>query len=40
VKNPSLAGKLIFPIADLFLVQWESLCEILGEKAKYVGRVI
>ncbi len=40
VKNPSLAGKLIFPIADLFLVQWESLREILGEKARYVGRVI
>ena len=40
VKTPSLAGKLIFPIADLFLVQWDSLREILGEKARYVGRVI
>lgn len=38
VKDKSLSGKLVYPIADLFLVQWESLLE-LYPKAKYIGGV-
>ena len=38
VNNKSLTGRLIYPIADLFLVQWESLLE-LYPKARYVGSI-
>ena len=27
-KTPTQAGKMIYPIADLFIVQWESMLEI------------
>lgn len=39
VYNPSGLGKLIYPIADLFLVQWEPLLKKYGKKAKYWGQV-
>ena len=38
VHDRSLTGRLVYPIADLFLVQWESLLE-LYPKAKYVGGI-
>ena len=38
VNDRSLTGKLVYPFADLFLVQWESLLE-LYPKAKYVGGI-
>ena len=37
-NNRSLTGRLVYPFADLFLVQWESLLE-LYPKAKYVGGI-
>jgi len=40
VVNPSLTGKVLYPIADLFLVQWKFLIERYGSKAEYGGRVI
>lgn len=40
VTTISGGGKLIYPIADLFLVQWEILLSKYGKKAKYWGRVI
>ncbi|VVB97673.1 Oligosaccharide biosynthesis protein Alg14 like protein [uncultured archaeon] len=40
INTPSGGGKLIYPIADLFLVQWESLLKKYGTKAKYWGKVI
>lgn len=40
VYAPSLTGRLVYPIADLFLVQWESLLSRYGPKAKYVGGLI
>lgn len=36
VYEQSLSGKLVYPIADLFLVQWESLLKVYP-KATYVG---
>ena len=39
VRDLSGTGKLIYPIADLFVVQWESLMEKYS-KAKYWGKVI
>ena len=39
VKNLSPTGKLIYPVADLFLVQWKNLSKV-NKKAKYWGSVI
>lgn len=39
IKELSLTGKIIYPIANIFLVQWEDLLEKY-KKAKYWGRVI
>ena len=41
VYRPSLTGKwVVYPITDLFLVQWEPLLKKYGPKAKYVGGLI
>jgi len=40
VTTRSAAGKLIYPLADLFLVQWETLLKKYGKKAQYWGIVI
>jgi len=40
ITTSSAAGRLIYPVADLFLVQWESLLKEYGPKAKYWGQVI
>ncbi len=39
VRNPSLSGKLIYKIADLFFVQWEPLKKVYP-KAVYAGRLL
>ena len=38
VDKPSLTGRFMYPIADLFLVQWEEMKEVFP-KAMYVGGV-
>ena len=38
VNDRSLTGRLVYPLADLFLVQWESLLKFYP-KAKYVGGI-
>ncbi len=40
ISTPSAAGKFIYPIADLFLVQWKPLLNKYGKKAKYWGSVL
>jgi beta-1,4-N-acetylglucosaminyltransferase len=40
MTTKSAAGRLVYPIADLFLVQWESLLGKYGKKAQYWGKVI
>jgi beta-1,4-N-acetylglucosaminyltransferase len=40
VYQPSMTGKWVYPITDLFLVQWEPLLKRYGPKAKYVGGLI
>jgi beta-1,4-N-acetylglucosaminyltransferase len=40
VYYPSLTGRWVYPITDLFLVQWEQLLKQYGSKAKYVGGLI
>jgi len=40
VYQPSLTGRFVYPITDLFLVQWEPLLKKYGPKAKYVGGLL
>ena len=40
VSTPSLSGRLAYPIADKFYVQWEELLKAYGRKAEYKGAVI
>lgn len=40
VYKPSLSGKIIYPFADLFFVQWRYLKEKYGDKAIYGGLLI
>lgn len=38
VHKGNVAGKLLYPIADHYLIQWESLKEVYP-KAEYAGRI-
>lgn len=40
ITTRSGGGRYVYPIADLFLVQWQSLLKIYGKKAKYWGKII
>lgn len=40
VYTPSLTGKWVYPITDLFLIQWEPLLKRYGPRATYVGGLI
>jgi len=40
VKNPSKTGKILYYIADIFLVQWPDLLKEYGKKARYEGGVV
>jgi UDP-N-acetylglucosamine:LPS N-acetylglucosamine transferase len=39
-KTPSFTARVVYPIADLFLVQWETLLDKFGPKAQYKGRIL
>lgn len=38
INNKSLSGKFIYPISNLFIVQWEEMLR-LYQKAKYFGSI-
>jgi len=38
--EPSGTGRVVYPVADVFLVQWERLLDKYGKKAKYEGAII
>jgi UDP-N-acetylglucosamine:LPS N-acetylglucosamine transferase len=40
IEDLSQTGKLLYPWADRFLVQWPELLEVCGPKARYEGAVI
>jgi UDP-N-acetylglucosamine:LPS N-acetylglucosamine transferase len=40
VTSPSLTGRVVYPITDLFLVQWEGLTAKYGPRAIYKGGLI
>lgn len=39
-ENLSQTGRLVYPVADVFLVQWPQLLSVCGSKAQYNGAVI
>jgi beta-1,4-N-acetylglucosaminyltransferase len=39
VLEPSRTAKVLYPVSDLFLVQWETLLNHFGSKARFRGRV-
>ncbi len=40
VEEPSLSGKIVYPVSDIFLVQWKQLLSKFGKKAQYWGNVL
>lgn len=40
VEVPSLSGKIVYPVSDVFLVQWKQLISKFGKKAQYWGSVL
>ncbi len=40
VESRSLTGKLVYPVADAYWVQWPEQLEACGPKAEYMGAVI
>ncbi len=40
VVNRSIAGRVLYPIATGFYVQWEDLLKVYGPKARYEGWVL
>ncbi len=38
--QPSLTGRILYPVVDLFFVQWKSLLKKYGKKAIYGGALI
>jgi UDP-N-acetylglucosamine:LPS N-acetylglucosamine transferase len=40
VRTPSGTGRLVYPVADRFFVQWEPLLERYGPRAELSGRLL
>lgn len=40
IEEPSLVGRVLYPIADLFLVQWKDMLDKYGDKAIYRGAIV
>jgi len=40
VRTSSATGNYIYPVADIFLVQWPYLLKVYGKKAQYQGSVV
>lgn len=38
-QSPSSTGKILYPISDLFLIQWKHMLDKYGDKAEYHGSV-
>lgn len=40
INTPSRTGKIVYPISDVFLVQWPQLLNKYGKKAQFRGAII
>lgn len=39
-RIPTLTARAVYPVTDLFLVQWQHMIEKIGPRAKYVGSIL
>jgi len=40
VYKPTGTGRIVYPVSDVFLVQWEELLAAYGPKAQYKGAIL
>ena len=40
IQFPTITGKIVYPVSDVFLVQWPEILRRYGKKAKYVGGIV
>ena len=40
IDRPTGTGKIVYPVSDVFLVQWERMLSKYGKKARYEGAVL
>jgi len=40
INRPTGTGKIVYPVSDVFLVQWEQMLAKYGNKAKYEGAIL
>lgn len=40
VDRPTGTGKIVYPVSDVFLVQWEQMLSKYGKKAKFEGAIV
>lgn len=40
IEEPSFSGRIVYPIANLFLVQWPEMLRRYGENAVYRGAIV
>lgn len=40
VVQPTGTGRIVYPVSDVFLVQWEQLLSKYGKKARYEGAIL
>jgi UDP-N-acetylglucosamine:LPS N-acetylglucosamine transferase len=40
VDRPTGTGKIVYPVSDVFLVQWEQMLSKYGKKARYEGAIL
>lgn len=40
VESLSITGRMVYPIANVFLVQWPQLLKVCGPRARYEGAVL
>jgi UDP-N-acetylglucosamine:LPS N-acetylglucosamine transferase len=40
VVDPTGTGRIVYPVSDVFLVQWERLLQKYGNKARYEGAIL
>ncbi|RLC93016.1 MAG: capsular biosynthesis protein, partial [Chloroflexi bacterium] len=40
VVQPTGTGRIVYPVSDVFLVQWEALLSRYGKKARYEGAIV
>ena len=40
IDRPTGTGRIVYPVSDVFLVQWEQMLSKYGKKARYEGAIL